>query len=192
MARWSTAEPLCPQATGLPPAFEVFVTERIREVAGRVGAPLQAIVPCKPNMVVFFTAHPQELLDAIEYDLAGDDQAKMRSAILADQKRFGISDRDICDKAKISHHTMSQLRRRRMLPSKALMAIAEALEFLKATRAVEDSKQAEGYELLLRKRGELSSDARLASFLDIERSHATKLLAKQRRLTDHLITRLRG
>jgi hypothetical protein len=63
-ARWSPGSPLCPQATGLTPAINLFVRDRIRAVAGQVGAPL-AKLPCRPNMVVLFTPHPQALLDAI-------------------------------------------------------------------------------------------------------------------------------
>jgi hypothetical protein len=68
IARWSSKMPLCPSATGLLPAFNVFVTERIRTVAGMIGAPLVTKVPCAPNMVVLFTQHPQELLDQIVKD----------------------------------------------------------------------------------------------------------------------------
>jgi hypothetical protein len=64
-ARWSAGSPLCPEATGLTPSINIFVRDRIRAVAGQVGAPLQAKLPCRPNMVVLFTPHPQALLDAI-------------------------------------------------------------------------------------------------------------------------------
>jgi hypothetical protein len=65
LARWGAGTPLCPKAVGLPPEFNVFVSERIRTVAGMVGARVQTKVPCDPNMVVLFTPHPQLLLDAI-------------------------------------------------------------------------------------------------------------------------------
>src|SRR6202012_3201581 len=74
LARWSRGTPLCPLATGLQPRVNVFVEERIRTVAGLVGAPLQSAVPCKTNMAVVFTDHPQQLLDAIRHsrtDLLG-------------------------------------------------------------------------------------------------------------------------
>jgi hypothetical protein len=74
LARWSKGTPLCPHALGLQPNINVFVEERIRTVAGLVGAPLQSSVPCKTNMAVIFTPRPQELLDAIRHsrtDLLG-------------------------------------------------------------------------------------------------------------------------
>jgi hypothetical protein len=64
-ARWSAGSPLCPKAVGLSTVFNVFVSERIRTVAGMAGAPVQTKAPCTPNMVVLFTPHPQALLDAI-------------------------------------------------------------------------------------------------------------------------------
>ena len=65
LARWSKGTPLCPHGIGLQPDMNVFVEERIRTVAGLAGAPVQSVVPCKTNMAVIFTPHPQELLDAI-------------------------------------------------------------------------------------------------------------------------------
>jgi hypothetical protein len=65
LAQWSKHAPLCPIAVGLSPAFDIFVSERIRTVAGTVGAPVQTKVLCTPNMSVLFTSHPQAVLDAI-------------------------------------------------------------------------------------------------------------------------------
>jgi hypothetical protein len=71
LAQWSRRAPLCPKAVGLSPAFNVFVSDRIRSVAKTVGAPLQTKVTCNPNMVVFFTPHPQALLDTIRHGHPG-------------------------------------------------------------------------------------------------------------------------
>lgn len=61
MTRWK--DPLCPVTTGLPPDGNRLVTERIRQVAGQVGAP--AAQSCKPNIDIVFTLHPQSLLDEV-------------------------------------------------------------------------------------------------------------------------------
>jgi hypothetical protein len=62
MARWKTG--VCPIVTGLPEAHSKFVTERVRQVASQVGAPVAA-AGCKSNIDIVFTLHPQVLLDGI-------------------------------------------------------------------------------------------------------------------------------
>jgi hypothetical protein len=60
--RWK--KPICPHVVGLAPTAAYVVERRIRDVAQRVGAPLDRNDPCNPDIVVFVTAHPQALLDA--------------------------------------------------------------------------------------------------------------------------------
>jgi len=62
MARWKAG--ICPIVTGLPEAHSKFVIERVRQVAGQVGAPVAA-AGCKSNIDIVFTLHPQVLLDGI-------------------------------------------------------------------------------------------------------------------------------
>lgn len=63
-ALWKKVK-ICPRVTGLSPADAVFVQHRIREVAAQAEAPLDARDPCTPNALIFFTVHPQQLLDAL-------------------------------------------------------------------------------------------------------------------------------
>jgi len=65
IARWTSKIPLCPDAVGLSPALNVFVVERIRTVASMVGAPTNLTSPCNDNVVVWFTQHPQDIIDYI-------------------------------------------------------------------------------------------------------------------------------
>jgi hypothetical protein len=63
VARWKDG--ICPIVTGLPPAANKLVTERVRQVAGMVGAPVGAARFCKPNIDIVFTFKPQLLLDEV-------------------------------------------------------------------------------------------------------------------------------
>lgn len=63
VARWKT--PICPQTLGLGDKFAKYLTQRIRDVAAAVGAPVDADPACKPNIEVAFTTTPQALLDNI-------------------------------------------------------------------------------------------------------------------------------
>jgi hypothetical protein len=63
VARWKDG--ICPVVTGLPPAANKLVTERVRQVAGMVGAPVGAAQSCKSNIDIVFTFKPQVLLDGV-------------------------------------------------------------------------------------------------------------------------------
>jgi hypothetical protein len=66
VARWK--KPVCPQTRGLSPAFNQFVTARVRKVAQSVGAPVDQSDLCKPNVEIIFTTEPQKLLDNVAQD----------------------------------------------------------------------------------------------------------------------------
>ena len=67
LSRW--ADPLCPGTGGLAPAFNSFVTARVRMVSARVGAPVEKhpnrSFPCKTNLLIVFTTTPQALMDDV-------------------------------------------------------------------------------------------------------------------------------
>lgn len=63
MARWN--EEVCPQVTGLSKQQGEFVLARISDVARAAGVPL-AGEKCRPNLFIFVTDHPKELVDAME------------------------------------------------------------------------------------------------------------------------------
>jgi hypothetical protein len=62
-ARWK--RPVCPHVYGLTPAAGWFIEHRIREVAQRVGAPVDHQDPCIANIGIIFTAQPQASLMSI-------------------------------------------------------------------------------------------------------------------------------
>ena len=62
-ARWR--HPICPLTVGLGDKYAKYVTQRIRDVAAAVGAPVNADPACKPNVEVVFTTTPQGFMDGI-------------------------------------------------------------------------------------------------------------------------------
>jgi hypothetical protein len=72
LARW--ASPVCPVTLGLSPEMNALVSERVKALDFKVGAP-QARRPgrCKPNIEILFTDKPQALLDLV---------ARKRNALL--------------------------------------------------------------------------------------------------------------
>jgi hypothetical protein len=63
LARWHA--PVCPLVSGLPQQEGEFVLERVSEIAGAAGVPL-AGERCRPNLYIFVTPQPQQLLMAME------------------------------------------------------------------------------------------------------------------------------
>ena len=63
IARWEDG--VCPLTVGQQPAVTKFVTQRVKDVAAMVGAPVNATPSCTPNIEIVFTKIPQALLDNI-------------------------------------------------------------------------------------------------------------------------------
>jgi hypothetical protein len=63
LARWHAR--VCPQVTGLPREDGEFILERISEIARGAGVPL-AGRHCRPDLFIFVTTQPKQLLQAME------------------------------------------------------------------------------------------------------------------------------
>jgi hypothetical protein len=63
LPRWRVG--ICPLTVGLSPAFNAFVSARLRAVAASVGAPVQPEGSCSYNVQVFFTTEPQQVMDEL-------------------------------------------------------------------------------------------------------------------------------
>jgi len=66
IARWETG--ICPITVGLPLRDSMFVTQRLKDVAAKVGAPVSTDKSCKHNVEIVFTRTPQALLDNVKKD----------------------------------------------------------------------------------------------------------------------------
>ena len=62
-ARWR--HPICPLTVGLGDKYAKYVTQRIRDVAAAVGAPVDPDPACKSNIEVVFTTTPQLFMDGV-------------------------------------------------------------------------------------------------------------------------------
>ncbi|HZQ40767.1 MAG TPA: hypothetical protein VFA87_08235 [Rhizomicrobium sp.] len=63
IARWESG--ICPVTVGQPPALSSLVTDRVKDIAASVGAPISSLQPCMPNIQIVFTTTPQALLDDV-------------------------------------------------------------------------------------------------------------------------------
>ena len=63
LAHWPGGkQSICPAAFGLSPAYNAFVTARIRALAANVGAPLKSDPKCSPNVRIYFSTDPNQLM----------------------------------------------------------------------------------------------------------------------------------
>lgn len=63
MPRWTAK--VCPLTVGLGDKYAKFVSQRIRDIAAAVGAPVSASSRCRPNVEIVFTTAPQGLMDNV-------------------------------------------------------------------------------------------------------------------------------
>jgi hypothetical protein len=61
IARWEVG--ICPAATGLKPELLTFILARVRDVAARVGAPVNKSASCRTNVEIVFSPAPQAVAD---------------------------------------------------------------------------------------------------------------------------------
>jgi len=85
-ARWK--DPVCPHVYGLTPITAWMIEHHIREVAKRVGAPVDRNDPCVPNIGIIFTPQPQASLMSIAavrptLVMGGNQKARVRFPIQA-------------------------------------------------------------------------------------------------------------
>jgi hypothetical protein len=73
--------------------------------------------------------------DTIEYEFGRTDRHNLRQCILDAQKTLGISDREFCRVARVSHHTMAALRGGDAVPDATLIRLADTAEWTRRNRA---------------------------------------------------------
>jgi hypothetical protein len=63
LVRWQDG--VCPLTVGLKPQFTQFFSRHVKDVAARIGAPVNNRAGCEPNIEIVFTTTPQALLDNV-------------------------------------------------------------------------------------------------------------------------------
>ncbi len=63
VARWR--QPICPETQGFIEPAAAMVTQRVRDMAAKIGAPVNPDLHCKANVLIYFTREPQMLLNQL-------------------------------------------------------------------------------------------------------------------------------
>lgn len=88
LAHWygGRAETICPRTVGLTPAYNAFVSARLRALAAYVGAPVRADEQCQDNVRILFTPEPEKMMAAVPKwakDYFGPRYPQMRRLLMA-------------------------------------------------------------------------------------------------------------
>src|SRR6185437_13249906 len=81
IARWESG--VCPVTLGQPPDVASLVTDRVKDIAASVGAPVNSNEACTPNIQIVFTTTPQALLGYVESSAARERLATVTRPIQA-------------------------------------------------------------------------------------------------------------
>ena len=63
-ATWK--HPVCPRVHGMSPASAHFIVQRIRDIAGKIGAPFDQNQACAPNVEIIVSPRPQAVVDDLK------------------------------------------------------------------------------------------------------------------------------
>ena len=124
------------------------------------------------------------------YDVAVEDRHKLVADLEALQSEFEISDRQLAVQARVSHHTLSALRKGGRVTLRSIFSIVSALEGIRHEKMAIAGEQRRWLEVARRLRDELGSGNRLADQLGVSRPYMHRVLVGAKPLSEALLFRL--
>lgn len=128
--------------------------------------------------------------DPLVYGVAVEDRQKLVAEMEALQTEFGISDRQLAAAARVSHHTLTGLRKGGRVTTRSMFAIVCALEGIRHEQMAATGDQQRWLEVARRCRDELGSGNKLADQLEVSRPYMHRVLNGDKPLTGGLIAKL--
>jgi len=129
--------------------------------------------------------------DAISYGIAAEDRRRLVEDLATTQAEFGISDRTLVARARVSHHTIAALRNGGRVSKRSMFALLRALEDQRHERTAEADDQRRWLEVAKRLRDEFGSGNRLADELGLSRPYVHRVLNGRKAISLSLIKALR-
>ena len=121
---------------------------------------------------------------------AGEERNRLLRELEVLRAEYGVSDRELCNDARISHHTLAALRNCKWIAVDTLLRVAHAGERLRKERLATREQEQEARRALQRLSARLGGRNRLASLLNISSPYAGRLLKGERPLTHEIMTRI--
>jgi hypothetical protein len=128
--------------------------------------------------------------DAIEWELANEEQRRIAADIEEILKSYRLRDKELWSQAKVSHHTLAALRRGRSIEPQALFALADTAEAMRQegiTKWAVDEHWIQVGRRLMEKAGGRNA---LAKKLGFAPSTLTRVLNRSKPMTAEMIKRL--
>jgi len=123
-----------------------------------------------------------------EYPQVAKDRAKLMRFIAKVQKEQEISDRDLCSKAHVSHHTLVAAREGKDISNVSLRPLVRAAEALR-----HEAADRQGWlERLAHLRDEAGSRNKLAKLLGLSAPYLGRVLRGEKPITEELVDRMKS
>jgi hypothetical protein len=126
----------------------------------------------------------------LEHPLTTKDRSELAAFVFEVQKHYKSSDPTLIDRAKVSHHTLRNLRKGVPIADKSLFRLVRAVEQL---RQETEPVEMENAKWLQKARDLLSlvgSQSKLANLLGVSRPYLGRVLSEEKPMTAEMIERL--
>lgn len=130
--------------------------------------------------------------DGVEWDLARQDRSRLVADIDATLTAYKISDRTLIECARVSHHTLTALRKGGRVTSQSLLNLARAAEELRRQSEPAAQEEAEWLEFAMTLKLKVGGGNKLADLLSVSRPYLHRVLNGKKRITSGVIARLRA
>ena len=126
-----------------------------------------------------------------QYAQIAKDRANLTRFIGAMQRRHAISNRALCAKSHVSHHTVARFRAGHPIKPKALRQLARAAEALSHERRAADTDRGGWLKRLRELRDKVGGRNKLATMLGVSAPYLGRVLSGEKPMTAELIERIR-
>ena len=129
--------------------------------------------------------------DAIEWGIARGNRAQLLAEIEDTLTTYNVSDRALTEYARVSHHTLSALRKGSRVASQSLLNLAMAADALRVEKTTAQSAASRWLEFARTEKVQVGSGNKLADLLGISRPYMHLVLKGTKPLSAEMIERLK-
>ncbi|MGD9658359.1 MAG: hypothetical protein AB7U61_12125, partial [Methylocystis sp.] len=126
----------------------------------------------------------------LEHPMGAAGSGKLAVFVSEIQRRFGISDRVMVDRARVSHHTLADLREGKRVSDESLQKLVRATEELRQEDENRAAQNEQWLEKLRQLRTEVDSRNKLADLLGVDPNYLGRIIRRQKPMTAEMVERL--
>ncbi|OZA16406.1 MAG: hypothetical protein B7Y02_03320 [Rhodobacterales bacterium 17-64-5] len=130
--------------------------------------------------------------DAVEWEIARADRARVLAEIQDALEAHGISDARLVARARVSHHTLTDLRAGKRVTQQSLRRIAHAIEELRHEAEAVAHVNEDWLEYARRLRDEVGGRNKLAKLLGVSAPYLGRVLKGDKPMTAEVVARLKA